>query len=241
MDMNGVISSLLEHPGWGLLVIIVLVVIISIINNPSIVSEISKLVDRLSKSKKVIEYGHYTLFKLTRTQPRTWILVARLITTVFSAFMLTIFGLLEHLIIISPSLGQNAGVQLLLAFSFLFPVIILIDVYAPPVNSSVSLELDGDLKTLLRFCQKMLFDIGAPITKFDTEAGEINARLYGNEISIKVERLENSHNQFTLNYNSRFISNLFYSAEYRRNINNLVRSLCYPDVNSLERTNLHHS
>lgn len=235
MDMNGVISSLLEHRGWGLLAVIVLVVIISIINNPSIISEITKLADRFSKSKEVIEYGNYTLFKLTRTQPRKLILalrLIRLITTAVSVVMLIILGFLGYLILISPPLRQNVGFQLSLLFLFLFPTVFIIDAYAH-IRSSVDLELDGDLEILIRFCVKKLFDIGASITRFDVgvgelKIGEMEAILYGNHVTIKIEKLENLHNRLTLNSDSQFISYVLYSAQYRREVNNLIRSLCYP-------------
>ncbi len=93
----------------------------------------------------------------------------------------------------------------------------------------ITLELDGNLETLLQFCLKWLFDTGATITRFDALAGQIEARLYGNEITIKIENQDNSRNEFTLISNGGLMNTLFHSVEYRRTINNFVRSLCYQE------------
>ena len=72
----------------------------------------------------------------------------------------------------------------------------------------------------------MLFDAKVTITKFDL-AGEIEGGLYGNEIKIRIEKLENSRNTFTLNSDGTLINTLIYSDKFRTDINNLVRGLCY--------------
>lgn len=224
--MDTVLSTLIQNPGWGFLAVVIILVIV----NPSFISELTKLVDRLLKPKeptKYIEYGNYKLFKLERTLPGTGIVnCSKILSTIFSAILIVILSYLYYLISTKPPVeGISTALPLSFVFFFVLPIVNLIDNYAH-IRSSVNLELDGDFETLLRFCLKTLFDTKATVTKFDV-AGEIKARLYGNEITIKIEKLENSRNKFTLNSDGRLINTLVYSVEYRRSINNLVRSLCY--------------
>ena len=68
----------------------------------------------------------------------------------------------------------------------------------------------------------------ASIEKIDlnTEAGEIESRLQGNRVAIKIIVKPNSQNEFTLSSEASFFGN---SPGYRRKLNNLVQSLCYPE------------
>lgn len=225
--MDAVLSTLIQSPGWGFLAVVIILVIV----NPSFLSELTKLIDRLSKPKEPpnnIEYGNYKLFKLERTLPGTGIVnCSKILSTICSVILIAGFSYLYYLISTRPPEGGiSAALPLSFVFLVVLPVVNLIDNYAH-IRSSVILELDGDFETLLRFCQKKLFDTRATITKFDVGAGQIEAKLYGNEITIKIEKQENSRNEFTLNSDGRLINTLIYSVEYRRSINNLVRSLCY--------------
>jgi len=225
--MDTVLSTLIQNPGWGFLAVVIILVIV----NPSFLSELTKLIDRLSKPKEPtnnIEYGDYKLFKLERTLPGTPIVkYSKILSTICSVILIAGFSYLYYLVFTKPPEG---GISSALPLSFVFflvlPVVNLIDNYAH-IRSSVNLELDGDCETLLRFCQKTLFDTRATITKFDVGAGQIEARLYGNEITIKIETQENSHNKFALSSESRLINTLIYGREFRTSINNLVRGLCY--------------
>lgn len=222
--------TLIQNPGWGFLAVVVILVI----KYPSFFSELTKVFDRLSKHKEPIniEYGNFTLLYLDRTRPETWIVNwSKLLSTICSGILIAGFSYLYYLILTKPpEVGIINSLSTLFSFVFFLflPIIIIIDNYKN-IRSSVTLELDGNFETLLRFCLKLLFDTRATITKFDAVAGQIEARLYGNEITIKIENQENSRNKFTLNSNGRLMNTLIYSVEYRRTINNLVRSLCYPE------------
>lgn len=228
MDMNEIISALLEQGGWGLLIVLAFIIVLNVINNPAIISEAVKLIDRFAKSKSPIECGNFKIFKLTRTYPQKWISALKIVTTIANIILLGSLGFLVYFILVSP-LPQEISIkyQLLLAILFLLPVLSLIDMYAP-IRSSMTLELDGTLETLSRFCLKKLFDMGALIDKldFNAEAREIEARLHGNKIAIKIKKQQTSHNEFTLSSEARFFSN---SPGYRRKINDIVHSLCYPE------------
>lgn len=224
--MDKVLSTLIQNPGWGLLAVVIILVIV----NPSIISELTRLIARLSKHKEPtnnIEYGNYKLFKLERNLPTTRIAnYLKIVSTICSIIIIAGFLYLFYLVSTRPPEGGISS-ALLLSFVFFFflPIVNLIDNYAH-IRSSVKLELDGELETLLRFCLNTLFDAEATITKFDI-AGEIEARLYGNRITIKIEKTENSRNTFTLNSDSWLINTIIYSNKFRKSINNLVRSLCY--------------
>ena len=227
MNIDVILPALEKFGGWGLFALVVVIILINIIRNPSFIEQVLKLIDHFTKPKKEAEYGNFKLFKLKRTQPKTWTLVATIIATILNVFFLVVFGSLIYIVIVSKSpQAINPIMQLFLALLFLFPFVSLIDTYAH-ISSSLNMELDGDSGNLLRFCQKRFFDIGARITQFDAEAGEIGVKICGNEITIKIEGLENSHNKFTLCSKGRFISTILYSAEYRKHIDNLVRDLCY--------------
>lgn len=226
--MDDVLSTLIHIPVWGFLAVVIILIIV----HPSFLSELTKLIDHLSKHKEPIdniEYGNYKLFKLERTMPPTRIAkYARTLSTIYCAILIIISSYLLYLILITPKAEISLGLQLaFFILFFLLPIINLIDNYAH-IRSSVKLELDGELETLLRFCLKMLFDAKVTITKFDV-AGEIEGRLYGNEITIKIEKSENSRNTFTLNSDGTLINTLIYSDKFRTSINNLVRSLCYQE------------
>lgn len=225
--MDKVLSTLIQNPGWGFLAVVIVLIII----NPSFLSEINKLIDRLSNRKEPsnkIENGKFTLFKLSRTLPETGIVyVAKIISTVCSALLIIGFVYLYWIIQTKPPEG---GVSSALPLSFVIfvvlPVINIIDSYKP-IRSSISLELDGNFEAVLRFCLKLLFDTKPTIIKFDMVTGQIDARLYGNQLTINIEKLGNSHNQLTLNSEGRLINALIYTIEFRRSINNLIHSLCY--------------
>lgn len=228
--MDTELLTLIQNPGWGFLA----VVIILVIKYPSFFSELTKLVDRLSKPKESanIEYGNFTLFKLERTRPETGIVNwPKTLSTICAVILIAGFSYLYFLVSTKPPEGGiTNSLSILFSFVFFFflPIIIIIDNYKN-IRSSVNLELDSNFETLLRFCLKLLFDTRVTITKFDAGAGQIEARLYGNEITIKIEKQDNSRNKFTLNSDSRLINTLIYSVAYRRSINNLVRSLCYQE------------
>lgn len=227
--MDKVLSTLIQQPGWGFLAVVIILIIV----NPPFLSELTKLIDRLLKLKSKeptnnIEYGNYKLFKLERTLSGTGIVnCAKILSTICCIILIAGFSYLYYLIFTKPPEGGiSSALPLSFVFFVIFPIVNLVDNYAH-IRSSVNLELDGDLETLLRFCQKTLFDTTATITKFDM-AGEIKAKLYGNEITIRIKKLENSHNTFTLNSDGRLINTLIYSSKFRTSINNLVRGLCYP-------------
>lgn len=224
--MDEVLSTLIHIPVWGF----VAVVIILIIVNPRFLSELTRLIDHLSRRKEPIdsiEYANYRLFKLERTRSGTSIAkYVKPLSTIYCAVLIAISSFLLYLILITPKAGISPGLlSAFFIFFFLFPIINLIDNYAH-IRSSIELELDGEPETLLRFCLKMLFDARVTITKFDV-AGQIEGILYGNEIKIKIEKSENSRNTFTLNSDGTLINTLVYSDKFRTSINNLVRSLCY--------------
>ena len=94
MNIDALLPALEKFGGWGLFALAVVFILINIIRNPAFIEQIVKLIDHFAKPKKEAEYGNFNLFKLKRTQSKTWILVATIITTIVNAFFLVIFGFL---------------------------------------------------------------------------------------------------------------------------------------------------
>lgn len=229
--MDAAVLGAIEPRGWGFLTLVFLVVL----SNPSLVSELARSFRRLSRSKesKDIQYGGFKLFRLERIQRETGVMKwLRAISTICSIILIAGFSLVLIYLALtdSPERGiANSLLTLLAIVLFLFlPIVVIIDNHKS-IRSSVTLWLSGDSETLVRFCLRLMLEARATITRFDAAAGQVEARLYDNEITIKVESREDSCNELTLTSTRRLINTLVHSVEYRRGINDLIRSLCYQE------------
>jgi len=226
-DIEALFTAWRNYGSGVAIVIAVFLIVNNIIKNPAFIAEVNKTIIQVRKPNKEIDYGNYKLFKLKRTLSHGWTVAMRIIGTFADLFILSIFGFLNYLIITSkPRLTVTAGTEVVLVFLLITPIISLLDIYAS-VRSSLEIEVDGDYETLMRFLEKKLFDIGVRFNKFDVNTGEIGATIYGCEMTIKVEKTENLHNKFIIRSKRRIASILFYSAQYGKILDNLIRELSY--------------
>lgn len=225
--MGAGLLGLIEPRGWGLLALVVLVVL----SNPSLVSEIAGLSRRLSRPKGPgdTQYWGFELYRLDRIRPGTgmvkWL---RRLSTAGCIILIAGFFFILYLRSTEPpeeGIVNSLLTLLTIVLFFFVPIVVIIDNHKG-IRSSVTLELSGDYETLLRFCLRLMFDARATITGFDAAAGQIEAGLYGREITIKLEAQRDSRNELTLTSTGRLINTLLHAVEYRRSIDELVRSLC---------------
>ena len=237
--MDALLEKLSQNPTWGFLAIVVILVI----TNPSVISEVTKLVDRLSKLQSPqldTESANFNLLRLTRPPSRnTTLRDLKIAATIASAVFLLFDFYLYYQIIVSP-LKQRWDISLisLVVFITLLPIFYLYYIWVrlpkkersgkSSVFASVDLELGGDSDRLFRESQKALFDMGAIIVSLDSQTGNIKANLKGNEMMIQIERLENQRNKVIVTSDSILRSVTSDSGENRRNVNRVIHRLCYP-------------